>query len=316
MIVLSSAKVKQTIQEELIEKYPEINFIFCENMQEAEERLHEASILITYGEDLNDTHLEKATNLRWIMVISAGLDQMPFQAIHKKGIVVTNVRGIHAIPMAEYVIAMMLQVSRNTKALIKHEQEKKWDRAVKMEEITGKTILVVGAGAIGQEIARIAKAFSLKTLGVNTSGNKQRHFDEIYAIHDIKEPLAKADFVVNVLPSTEKTHQLFSYDLFSYMRSSAVFINIGRGTTVNEEHLVKVMEEKRISHAVLDVFYEEPLHAEHPFWNMENVTVTPHLSGISKQYQPRAFEIFKENLEHFMKGSGSMKNIVNLERGY
>lgn len=315
-MILSSAKIRRDIRNKLSEKFPDETFIFCNGMNEAEEHLLTAEILITYGEDLTDELIEKAANLKWIMVISAGLDRMPFEAIRKKGILVTNARGIHKTPMAEYTIAMMLQVARQTKVLIAHEQERIWDRRVKMTEISGKTIGILGTGAIGCEIARLAKAFHMRTLGFNRSGHQADFIDEIYGKETLSELLKESDFLISVLPATPETYNFLTMDHFRQMKASSVFINIGRGTTINEEDLLKALKDGMIAHAVLDVFKNEPLHFDHPFWKMENVTVTPHLSGISPQYQERAITLFEENLKKYRNGEQNFINIIPLERGY
>lgn len=316
MFILSSAKIKQSVQEQLISANPEQAFLFCKNMDEAKEHLAKADILITLGEDLTPELVEMAANLKWINVISAGLDQMPFKILDDKGILVTNARGIHKIPMAEYTIAMMLQVSRSTKQLIANEQRGKWDRTVKMNEISGKTIGILGVGAIGGEIARLAKAFNMKVVGMNRSGNPVENVDEIYQADHVMGVLSQADFVVSVLPSTKATYHFLREEHFKTMKPSAIFINIGRGSTVNEDDLINALEQGYLHHAVLDVMDQEPLPENHPFWSMEKVTVTPHLSGISKQYQPRAIAIFQENLAKFLTNDDTYINKIDLKRGY
>ncbi|WP_314733334.1 D-2-hydroxyacid dehydrogenase [Anaerobacillus sp. CMMVII] len=275
-----------------------------------------ADVLITYGEDLNDEIINKSTNLKWIMVISAGLDRMPFPSIKEKGILVTNAKGIHKIPMAEYTMAMILQVARQAKLLIKNEEKHLWDRTVSMTELHGKTLGVLGAGAIGTQIAKYAQVFQMKTIGLNRSGKRVEMFDEMVTMKTINDLLEKSDFIVSVLPSTPETDGLLNKAIFDQMKENVIFINIGRGKNVNEQDLIAALNSGKIAHAVLDVFEYEPLPKDHPFWDMENVTVTPHLSGISAQYQPRAMEIFEKNLELFLKGSNEYINQVDLEKGY
>lgn len=316
MKIVSSARIKTKIREHLKTKFPEVDFYFFGSMEEAGEHYIDADVLITYGDDLTEKHIEKAKKLKWIMVIAAGVEQLPFQRLIKKNIIVTNAKGIHAKPMAEYTMAMILQVARNTKTLIKNEQEKIWDRRVPLTEINGQTLAILGAGTIGTEIARLAQAFHIKTIGVNRSGRKVHFMDEVYPSAQLKEAVAQADYVVNVLPLTKETYHLINKEIFLSMKNTATFINIGRGPTVCEEDLIEILKEGKIAHAVLDVFEKEPLAENHPFWTMENVTVTPHISGISPMYQPRAFEIFEKNLIKFLNGDKDFINIVDLERGY
>ncbi|MDC3413418.1 D-2-hydroxyacid dehydrogenase [Aquibacillus sp. 3ASR75-11] len=316
MMILSSAKLNVSIQSKLRESYPEITFTFCKGMEEAQSYLDQAEVLITYGEDLNADLVEKATHLKWIMVLSAGMDEMPFHTIQAKGIMVTNVRGIHAIPMAEYAISMILQVSRNAKELHKHEQQHTWGRKVPMREITGGTMTVVGTGAIGQEVARLSKAFQMKTIGVSRSGKDQPHFDQMLTTDHLSEAVEAADFIVSVLPSTKETRHLYTYEHFEIMPSHAIFLNMGRGDAVQSDVLLKALNNHEIGHAVLDVFEQEPLPPDHPFWEHDKVTVTPHLSGISPEYVPRAIHIFVQNLAKYVSGDNDLINRINLNRGY
>lgn len=317
MKVVSSAKLKTKLKEKLITKYPQLEFCFLKDMDEAIDDLQNADVLITYGEDLTDEIISSAKRLKWIMVISAGLDRMPFKAIKQKGILVTNAKGIHKIPMAEYTMAMILQVARQTKQLIWNEQNHIWDRTVPMMEIEEKTLGIIGAGAIGTQIAKYAKVFNMKTIGFNRSGQKVEAFDEMVTMNNIRDLLQKSDFIVSVLPSTPETDGMINKEVINQMKDNVVFINIGRGRNVVENDLITGIESGKIAHAVLDVFAIEPLPAEHPFWDMKKVTITPHLSGISAEYQPRAIKIFEENLKIFLGSSKSdYINVIDLDKGY
>ncbi|HET7579314.1 MAG TPA: D-2-hydroxyacid dehydrogenase [Bacillales bacterium] len=316
MFIVTSAKIRRSIQKQITEKYPELTFSFNESIEEADPDLPEADIFITYGDDITEELIQKAARLKWIMVLSAGVEDIPFEALKEKNILVTNARGIHKIPMAEYAIAMMIETIKNIKTWHENERVHRWERNVKMGEISGKTLAVLGAGAIGGEIARLGKAFHMKTLGLNRSGRPAEHFDEIYTNENINDCVSKADFVVAVLPYTEATDQLIGREQFRAMKNEAVFINIGRGKTVNQDELHDALREEEIAHAVLDVFEEEPLPEDHPFWGMDQVTVTPHFSAITPQYQHRAFAIFEENLRIFLEGSSDYVNKIDYDRGY
>lgn len=314
--ILFSANISQQLQQRLIANYPDQTFTFCKGMEDAREHLSRAEILVTYGEDLSDELIQEATQLKWIMVISAGMDKMPFSSIKERNIIVTNVRGIHKVPMAEYAISMLLQVYRQEKVLIAHEKASTWDRSVKMQEITGQTMLIAGTGAIGQEVARLAKAFQMTTYGMSRSGKSVEFFDETYVVEQLDEILPNVDFVVSVLPSTAETKGLFTYDHFKSMPEHAVFLNMGRGDVVKTDVILQAIQNEEIAHAVLDVFEQEPLPADHPLWKEERVTVTPHLSGISPQYQPRAIEIFEQNLDTYIEEQDCYINKVDVSRGY
>jgi phosphoglycerate dehydrogenase-like enzyme len=316
MKVVSSIFPNERIQEDIKQEFPEITFEFYKGMKAAEEAFYECDIFLTYGDDLTEQHVKKSNQLKWIMLMSAGLEKMPLKAIEEKGVMVTNARGIHKIPMAEFTIGSMLQWVKQTKALLENEKEQLWDRKLQMEELCEKTVLILGVGAIGSEIARLAKAFRMRTIGVNKSGKAAEYVDELFCIDQLITALPKADFVISALPSTIGTRKLLTKDHFITMKNTAVFINIGRGDLVDEQVLRQALENNEIAHAFLDVFEKEPLEKSHPFWNMKNVTVTPHLSSVGKKYLPRSFDIFKHNLNTYLNKSDEYINLIDLQKGY
>ncbi|WP_018923331.1 D-2-hydroxyacid dehydrogenase [Salsuginibacillus kocurii] len=316
MYIVSSAKVKTEIREHLQAAFNEVQFEFCEDMKEAETYLPEADVFITYGEDMQDKHIHMAKKLKWIMVISAGMELMPFEAIAETNILVTNAKGIHKKPMAEYTFHMIFQHARSADTVKQQEQDHIWNRRIPLAEINEQTLAILGTGAIGQEIARLGQAFNMKVLGLNQDGREVEHVDVSFSMDDMDEMLSQSDYVVSVLPATNKTENMMTSERFKAMKPNAVFINIGRGQTVNEQDIIEALDNQEFAHAILDVFNEEPLPSEHPFWEMGSVTVTPHISGISARYQPRAFEIFEKNLHAFLKNQNEFINLVDPSRGY
>ena len=314
MLILSTIIPNEDIQKKMNRAFPDLTFLYQETW--TAEKLQEAEILITYGEDVTDEIIEQAVNVKWIMVMSAGLELMPMTSIEKRGIMVTNARGIHKIPMAEYTMGMLLQYEKKLKQLIENEADEIWDRKIEVGELNGKTMLILGTGAIGGEVARLGKAFRMTTLGVNRSGKPVEHIDHLYSLTELGEALPKADYIVCILPSTPETKDLLKKEHFKAMKSSAVFVNIGRGDLVKEEVLVEAMEEREVAHAVLDVFDPEPLEKGHPFWSLDNVTVTPHLSSKSSEYLPRTFKIFEENMEVYLKKGKDFINVIDPKKGY
>jgi len=316
MIVLTTLIPPETVQTEFNETYKEITFYYQDGIDPEDVLLKKADILITYGEDLTEKHIEKALSLKWIMVISAGLEKMPLKAIAARDILITNAKGIHKIPMAEYTLGMILQYEKKIKCIMLNKQDRKWDRELEMGELHSKTILIVGAGAIGGQIARLSKAFGMRTIGVNRSGTAVDDLDKLYKLDELNEALVLADYVVSVLPSTTETKGLFTKTQFQAMKNTSVFINIGRGDLVDDEVLVEALRNGELAHAILDVFEQEPLSQTHSFWTMENITLTPHLSSRTTEYLPRAFGIFTENLSNYLEGSKELKNIVDPFKGY
>lgn len=316
MKVLSTIFPPPSIQDEMRTKFPRVEFHFFKEMEKAATFLDEAEIVITYGDDLTEELINQAKKLRWIMVMSAGIEKVPLSICQQKGILVTNARGIHKVPMAEYTLGMMLQYVKNVKVLRENQEAEQWNRKVKMAELRGKTILILGVGAIGGEIARLAKAFRMNTIGINRSGEQVDFVDKLYPLTDIAHAIPQADFFVSVLPSTTDTVHLLQAEHFCLMKDTAVFINIGRGNVVEECVLLHALKEKEIAHAILDVFEVEPLEKGHPFWKMENMTITPHLSSITTSYLPLSFEIFEHNLHMYIKNENSFINQIDFHKGY
>ncbi|MRH44670.1 D-2-hydroxyacid dehydrogenase [Aquibacillus halophilus] len=316
MLALSTTKLTSELRTYLQEKYPSLEFQFYRTMEEANDNISEVEIILTYGEDITPDIIDRAGKLKWIMVLSAGMELMPFSEIKTRNILMTNSKGIHKTQMAEYAISMLLQVYRSAKEVTLNQLNHHWDRKVPMMEITGKTMVVVGTGAIGQEVARLAKAFRMKTYGVSHSGKQKEYFDETYSTSNLEVPLKEADFVVSVLPSTNETKDYFQYDHFKQMPKTAVFLNMGRGDAVSSELLIQALDNEEITHAVLDVFEEEPLPKDHPLWSHEKVTLTPHISGKSPLYLTRAIEIFEQNLNRYLNGKSDYINEIKPDRGY
>lgn len=317
MKVVSSAKLSEKHQIDLMSRYNEVDFYFFDNLEQAVQELITADILITYGEDLNGNIIEGCEKLKWIQVISAGIERIPFEILIKKNIIVTNAKGIHTTPMSEYTISAILQLARKSHELYKNQLEKKWNRSIRTFEISDKTIGIIGLGAIGQGIAEKAKAFNMRVIGINTDGRDMKNVDKVYSLNELNIILSESDFIVIVVPLTEATYHLIGSKELQNIKKTAYLINIARGEIIDESALIESLSNRDLAGAVLDVFSEEPLPIEHPFWSLENCIVTPHLAGRSPKYIERALEIFKYNMNLYIKQDiKDMKNLIDLKKGY
>jgi len=314
--IASSAKISQRHRQRLQEKFPEVRFSFYEGIHEVLEQAADADGLITYGEDLTGERLRRLPRLRWIHVISAGVEQLPFSELEQAGILVTNSRGIHEVPMGEYTVAVMLDWVRKLSVFRDRQRERRWDPSIRVGELAGKTAAILGAGAIGQGIAKRLQAFDMKVWGVNTTGKPLPQFDQVGTLADLKPILEEADFVVVTLPHTPQTEGLLGEEAFGWMKPTSFLINIARGPVVVERALLRALNQRQIGGAVLDVFDQEPLQEDHPFWEMDNLLITPHISGRSPLYMTRALEIFERNLSVYLSGNGAYINRLDLSRGY
>lgn len=314
MNILFSFIPKSDQQEALIEKFPQATFIFQKTLDE--ETLKFADIFVTYGEDLQADHIDMAENLKWIMVASAGLEKMPLKKIADRSIVLTNVRGIHKIPMAESILAHILSIKKSLPLMADNQRIRKWERNLGISELFGSTAIILGPGAIGGEVGRILQAFGVHTIGCNRDGKQADYMNQMISFQNLKEVLPQADIVVSILPSTAETHHLLTYEHFHCMKRTTIFMNFGRGDVVKEEELLRALEDECIATAILDVFEKEPLSEEHPLWKMKNVIVSPHASSHSSQYVVRALDIFSKNLAAWINGNDDLENLIDLEKGY
>ncbi|GER72476.1 D-2-hydroxyacid dehydrogenase [Weizmannia acidilactici] len=306
----------KTLLADLNTNFPGIDFLAFRGIETAQEALGDAEVIATYGEDLTEEIVMPLPRLKWVMVFSAGIEKMPLDALRKKGVFVTNARGIHKIPMAEYTFGCLLRHAKSFDLFRIRQEKHEWVPDAPLSEISGRCIMIVGMGAIGSEIARLAKAFGMKVIGVNTNGRKTENADEMYTPDTMVSALNEADYVVSVLPSTKTTRHFYTKTHFEAMKPSAVWINIGRGDAVEPQVLIDALQSGKIAHAYLDVFDEEPLPPEHPFWKIENITITPHISSHSEHYLPRAMEIFRHNLHTYLTKGRDYINTVDLEKGY
>ncbi|SDC04817.1 Phosphoglycerate dehydrogenase [Pelagirhabdus alkalitolerans] len=316
MLIVSTTRLTNKLEKQLIDRYPTCQFVFSESIDEAEAYFQDVEVLITYGEDMAEEHIDKAPNLKWIMVISAGVEMMPLKAIEKRDVLLTNAKGIHKIPMAEYAISMLLNYYRSNLAFANAQEDKEWNQKIPTKEISHRTMSIVGAGAIGEELARLAQAFRMKTIAVTNRGGERPYFDEVFDTDHLENALEQSDFVISILPSTSKTHHFYQPHHFKVMKQDAVFLNMGRGDAVEASVLIDALNSGEIEHAILDVTPIEPLPSDHEFWDHQSITLTPHVSGKSVFYLPRALAIFEDNLNEYLNDKKPSVNVINPSRGY
>ncbi|WP_025782769.1 D-2-hydroxyacid dehydrogenase [Sporosarcina sp. D27] len=305
--------IKEKFRQELTERFPQIHFDFSDTIEGARDK--EVTILVTYGSDLTEEILDQLTELKWVMVASAGVDKMPLKKLGERGILVTNVSGIHKTPMSESVLAHILSLNRALPLIQEQQKQKVWEK-MKSSELRGSNALILGPGAIGGEIGRLLQAFGVYTIGCSRSGGNHDGMDEDISFSHIGDRLTEADYIISVLPSTQETRWILDSSHFQQMKKSSVFMNFGRGDLVKEQVIVEALQQGEIAHAVLDVFEQEPLPVESPLWEMKNCTVSPHVSALSAKYVERALEIFKENLQVWLSENREFKNVIETERGY
>ena len=280
--------------------------------------LDDADVLLGYC-----THeaLEHGEQLRYILNYSAGVDRcMKSDLAHERDFLLTNMQRIYGPGIAEHVIGMMYMLTRKLHIFHDKQQQHEWDRnAVErtdMWEVQGRTMLVVGLGGIGTEIARRAQALGMRVIATRNSSRKGPNFVEYVGLaQELPSLIRQADVVVNATPLTPATQGLFDSKLFRRMKSGAYFINVGRGKSVVTKDLIDALNTRHLGGAALDVQDPEPLPREHPLWSARNIIITPHISAGSSEQMNRFWLLVRENLRRYVNGE-RMLNVVNIERGY
>jgi phosphoglycerate dehydrogenase-like enzyme len=295
---------------------PEMQVRLTQDPEEIEALLPDIEIVVG---GLPHHLLPKAENLRWLQQWGAGADwllRVPEAAEHD--FVLTSASGVHAIPISEQIIAYLLAFARGLHRAVCAQVKHQWHRETKgsLFELAGKTMVLVGVGAIGERTAEIAVALGMHVLGVRRAPEiAVPGIEAMYHPRQLLEILPQADFVVLTVPLTRETRGMIGRRELQAMKPSAYIINIGRGSTIQEDALIAALQDGQIAGAGLDVFATEPLPPDSPLWEMENVIITGHYAGMTPKYDDRAVAILLENLERYRSG-GALKNIVDKRLGY
>ncbi|MBU7031052.1 MAG: D-2-hydroxyacid dehydrogenase [Theionarchaea archaeon] len=259
--------------------------------------------------------LQKATKLKWVHALAAGVDRLLFPEFVNSPIMLTNSSGVHPIPISEHVLGIMLMFTRGFHESMRSQFQKKWERSTP-SELYGKTLGIVGFGSIGERVGQLGKCCGMRVIGLKRNVDyATASADEILPPDNLDILLGQSDFVVISLPLTPQTTHYISLKELKKMKNTAYFINISRGKTVKQADLIHALQSGIIQGTGLDVFEEESLPPDSPLWEMKNVIITPHYAGSTPEYFNRAISIFCNNLEQYLKGE-PLLNLVDKKRGY
>lgn len=317
--ILMTIPVHEDVIAQLREQSPDVTFVHAENEAVFAAEIADATAVI--GWHLSADMLARAKRLEWIHNAGAGVEgilRMP--GFRERDITLTNSSGVSAPNMAEHAMAMMLAFARRLPWLQRSQEARAWreDNALAgIFELTGQTVVIVGMGAIGQELARRAHAFDTHVIGVrrHVSDDLPAGVDEEVAIEELNAALARADHVVDTLPATPSTQGFFDATRFASMKPGAYFYNLGRGTTVEQDDLIAALESGHLAGAGLDVTDPEPLPVDSTLWAMENVIITGHTSGRSPRQPERLAALVRENVRRYVAGE-DLLNVVDQSHGY
>lgn len=308
-----------------------LRYVSCPGTEEVAQHLDE-SVEVLYAYYV-PSDVSKARHLRWVQLHSAGIDQLRDHPILQTDILVTTTSGIHATPVAEFALALMLALTRRLSAIVRNQTNQAWppDRWTYYMggEIRGSTVGVVGYGSIGREVARLAQALGARVLAAKRTparadegyvepgvGDRDGLIPErIYRPDELLAMMGACDHVIVTVPATPHTRGLIGERQLRAMRSGAFLINVARGEVISEQALLRALREGWIAGAALDVFEQEPLPRGHPLWDFPNVIISPHAAGATVRYEERATRLFVDNLRRYLKGQ-PLLNRVDRARGY
>ena len=292
-----------------------INSFQVRSYDEFVQRVGEADVVSVSGMWKNDI-IPHATKLRFVQSISSGMDQYSKELLGAKGIRLASAAGVNARAVAEHALALILAVYRRLPEARDNQHKKMWrgmlgDLTQREDELGGKTLLVVGMGRIGSHLAKLAKAFDMKVIGIRRDPRAGTNgADEIHGMGDLVKLVPQADIVALTCALTPETTGLMSEAAFAAMKPSSMFVNVARGKVADETVLIRTMEAGRIWAAALDVTAEEPLPAASPLWTMPNVFITPHTAGETRAYEDNVIDILIENLDRLWRGDATLRNQV------
>lgn len=290
--------------------FPELTVNVVDHHSKVDPYIGSADVLMTFGPMMSEHVLEKATKLRWIQALGTGVDGIVDRRSLGKDVIVTNLHGVHGPPVSEAALLAMLALSRQLPRSLRNQAARLWER-FPARLLNDKTVGIFGIGVIAEELARKCKAFGMKVVGISATRREVAGFDAVYARDRLVEAVRDLDYLVLLTPYSVATHHSIDARVLTAMKPGAYLVNLARGNVVDEAALIDALNSRRIAGAALDVFSQEPLPADHPFWEMDNVIVTSHQGGFCDVYVRYAMPVIEENLRRFLAGDiAGMTNLV------
>ncbi|MBZ5530713.1 MAG: D-2-hydroxyacid dehydrogenase [Acidobacteriia bacterium] len=308
------------LRERLQKTFPDFQFVQLQSYDRVPEEIVDAEVFI--GWSLRPEQFVAAKKLRWIHSPAAAVHQLMFPDLVRSNVLLTNSSSVHGPVVAEHAIAVMLALAKRLPQAMQYQAKKVWSQEIlwnerpRPREVAGATVAVVGMGGIGREFTRLAKALGMRVLAVREDVSKGAGgADAVFSGAQIDEVLPQADYVLLCTPVTPATTHIINAARLQKMKPEAYLMNVARGPLIDEPALVAALKDRRIAGAGLDVFVEEPLPPDSPFWSLDNVLITPHSAAVTEQLWERHYELIVENLNRFLAGE-PLLNAVNTKRGY
>lgn len=303
---------------DLTASFPGVEFVHAPTPQDVPALIADADVYMGW---LSRDVFLKAKNLKWIQSPSTGVDYyVAIPEVVSGDVLLTSARGTHSAGLAESVLGMILAFTRGIRASIINQQLRVWDmRPIrsKLIELTGTTMGIVGLGAIGKALAERARPFGMRIIAVDVNPvSKPPSVDELWQIEQLSDLLQQSDFVVVTVPRTAQTRGMISSAQFALMKPTAMLVGISRGGVIDQAALTAALKNKTIAAAASDVFEPEPLPADNELWGLDTMLICPHIAGGTQYEGQYIMEIFKENLDRFLKGNLPLRNQIDKEQGF
>jgi phosphoglycerate dehydrogenase-like enzyme len=310
ILLTLTPELNNQYRDRLKAKFPELNVNLVDHHTKVGPYIADADILVTFAPRLSDDVLRAGANLKWVQALGTGVDNLIDRPVLRKDIIVTNIHGIHGAPVSEAAIGSMLALARDIPRAVRAQDAREWAR-FPARLLHNKTVGVFGIGAIAEELAPKCKAFGMRTIGISSSPRQVAGFDRMHSSTELAAIAGELDFFVLLTPLTEKTRNSIDAKVFAAMKPASFLVNLARGGVVDETALIEALKSGKIAGAALDVFNEEPLPRDHPFWGMKNVIITTHQGGFCDVYIDYALPTVEANMRCFLSGNiGGMINVV------
>jgi len=285
----------------LAPRHPELSIKTCGTRDEALKHAGWADIVMCFGPQARQDFFRDTPRLKWVHSLGTGTDGITDSPFLSKDVIVTATRGIHGVPMSEMAFLMMLAFNRDLRRIERQRNEQKWER-YPGTLLDKKTVGILGLGAIAEDMAPRFKAFGMRVVGISRTSRPIPGFDKIYSRAEIAQAVAELDYFVLLVPLEDDTRNIVNDRVLSAMKPTTFLINLARGGVLDEEALLRALEQKRIAGAALDALAKEPLPADNPLWKLPNVYITPHIGGFCDTYVIDAARQFEQSLAHFAVG--------------
>jgi len=306
--------------ERLREQFPQLEIIQHNSYEGIEEHIIDAEVI--YGFSLRPDQFTAARKLRWIHSPAAAVHQFMFPELVNSDVILTNARDVHGPVVAEHVIALIFALAKQIPQAVRLQQKHIWGQELmwrehRPRELAGATLGLIGLGSIGRAVAQHAKALGMRVIAVREHPEKGSvpNVQRVFPSSQLDDLLSQSDYVVLAVPVTPSTQGLLGSEQIARMKSGACLINVGRGPLIDEAALVKALRQHAIGGGALDVFEKEPLPANSPLWDLENLLITPHTAGMTEKLWERHYTLFSENLRRYQSGEPLLA-VVDKKSGY